>query len=432
MSNKVKTHPLTIAIVGAGHRSIEYAAYALECPEKMNVVAVAEPNPQRREAFSKLHGIGPEMQFEDYDTLVAQPQVADAVINGTMDHLHYDSAIKLLRVGYDMLLEKPIAPTEKEVRELVTESQKLGRMVMVCHVLRYAPFYSSIKKVIDDGRIGEIVNIHSSESVSYHHMAVGYIRGKWNRREASTPILLAKCCHDLDLITWFMSGTAPTRVASFGSLFQFKSERAPEGSALRCLDGCKIEKRCPYSALLNFHAGRWQEDYIWETENDGIGMSEEKKLESLKTTNRQGRCVWHCDNNVVDHQNVIVEFANGATASHDLICGVARPTRKIHIFGTNGEIEGDMENGIFMVRTPSLNPQKEYEEEKIDVNIKGDTAAGHGGGDQRLAADFAATLLGESHSKGLTHIKDSLAGHLITFAAIEAMDKKSVIEICGA
>ncbi len=425
---RLSTTPLTVAVVGAGHRSVAYASYALHHPDRMKVVAVADPNPLRRQALSEQHGIPAEMQFPSYGDLVARPGLADAVINGTMDRLHYASALPLLQAGYHMLLEKPIAPTEAEVRSLIATAKEHGRTVMICHVLRYAPFYVKIKELLAAGEIGDIVSIHSLEAVSYHHMACAFIRGRWRRRDQANPMLLAKCCHDLDLSAWYLSGVPAVRVASFGSLSQFRPENAPAGSAKRCLEGCRIEATCPYSARANYLTqGLWG-FYAWEPIEHlgGIQATEEQKLESLRADNPFGRCVWHCDNDVVDHQTVTVEFANGVTASHDMFCATSRPCRKVHLIGTRGEIEGDMEAGQLLLRRPRPERGFEYFEEAVDVDVQGD---GHGGGDSRLIADFVSTLRGEGASRGVSRIEDSLNGHLIAFAADRAMLEHRVVTV---
>jgi len=308
--------------------------------------------------------------------------------------------------------------------------------VMICHVLRYSPFYKTIKSLIEQGEIGEIVTIHTSENVSFHHTAIGFVRGKWNNEERLSPMLLAKCCHDLDIIAWFLSGVPAVRVSSFGSLSQFRPENAPAGSSQRCLDGCQIEAQCPYSAKANYiTAGLWGM-YVWGDQDlNGDELTEEQKLESLRTDNPHGRCVWHCDNNVVDHQNVIVEFANSVTASHDMLCATARPTRRIHIVGTKGEIEGDFSDGLITIRWPFITKLPEPTEHhycvhKIDVNAHGDSGTGgHGGGDGRLMEDFVSLLSGAHTSKGLTRIEDSLMGHLIVFAAERSRTQGRTVNI---
>ena len=430
MQRDVSNGPVTVAGVGAGHRTFAYSRFALAHPDRMKIVAVAEPDAGRRSRFSQLHDIPPAMQFESYADLVGpEAPLAQAVVNGTMDPLHFRSTMPLLEAGYDVLLEKPIAQTEADVRGLIGHAERHGRVVMICHVLRYAPFYRRIKDLLDDGAIGSIVGLTSNENVSYHHMAVGFIRGRW-RQETANPMLLAKCCHDLDLIAWFAAPARPVRVASFGSLMQFRAENAPPGSAPRCLDGCRIEADCPYSARANYITqGLWP-TYAWEPIEHLPDATEAQKLESLRTDSPFGRCVWHCDNDVVDHQTVIAEFSDGVTATHNMFGAAARSSRTIHILGSGGEIEGDLELGILKLRRPRTERGHGYSEEVIDVNQTGGAGQGdHGGGDDRLIADFISILAGQTPSKSVTHIRNSLDGHLIAFAADRAMRERCVVEV---
>ncbi|MEK7767978.1 MAG: Gfo/Idh/MocA family oxidoreductase, partial [bacterium] len=270
------------------------------------------------------------------------------------------------------------------------------------------------------------VSLRTAELVSYHHMALGFVRGKWNRRDLSNPMLLAKCCHDLDLLAWFLSGTPPVRVASFGALSQFRPENAPAGSTARCLDGCALEATCPYSARLNYIVQGLWEFYAWEMFEQPERLTAADKLASLKGDNPYGRCVWRCDNDVVDHQSVLVEFADGATATHDMFCATARPTRTLHVIGEKGEIEGDLEAGRLVLRRPDSRPGPGYVETLEDLAVKGDP---HGGGDLKLVDDFVSVLRGEPASRASTRIEDSLFGHLIAFAADRAMLAHQVVEL---
>lgn len=420
--------PLEVAVIGAGHRSVIYADYALSHPDRMKIVAVADPDEVRRTHFARAHDIFAERQFRSYQELAQLPRLADAVINGTMDRLHTDSSLPFLNQGYHLLLEKPIAPTEGEFLALLGAARQNNVVVMICHVLRYAPFYVAVKELVASGEIGEIISIHTEENVSYHHMAVGFVRGKWNRSDDTTPMLLAKCCHDLDIVAWLMSGVAARSVASFGSLGQFRPENAPPGSTLRCLDGAAIETACPYSARLNYvEQDLWV--YAWEPLEHIENPTREQKLESLRTDNPYGRCVWHCDNNVVDHQSVLVEFENGATATHDMFCATAKAGRNLHIIGDKGEIEGSMKDATLVVRHPEPHSKGGYIEREIPIPDLQDAHGGHGGGDSRLVADWVATLRGEAASRGTSRIEDSLTGHRIGFAAETARLERRVVDL---
>ena len=426
--------PLTAVIVGAGHRAMTYASYSEKHPDDLKIVGVADLIEQRREMAAERFGFPKENCFETAEDLASRPQIADCIINGTMDHQHVPTSLPLLEAGYDMLLEKPFATYEDEMWDLVKAARDHDRKVMICHVLRYAPFYVAVRERVASGLIGEVVNLQTIEHVSYHHMGVGFVRGKWNNKaKCQASMLLAKCCHDLDLIAWMKSGVAPTAVSSFGSNMQFRPEKAPEGAGTRCMVDCGIESDCLYSAKKHYidHPKRWS-FYVWDCLEHIKDPTIEQKIESLKTDNDYGRCVWKCDNDVVDHQSVIVEFEDGSTASHNMVGGTARPSRAIHLIGTEGEVQGVMEDSKFTIRHIDTRPGHEYSEEVFDLNEGGDmhgAFGGHGGGDLRLVSDFVGFMRGEPVSLSCTRIDDSVNGHLIAYCADRSMEERRVVEV---
>ncbi len=429
--------PLSAVIVGGGHRSLTYAFFAQNNPDKLKIVGVADPNPLRRAQIQKLYNLSDESLFESAEALAEVPRFADAVINGTMDQQHVATSIPLLRAGYHMLLEKPFAINEKEMWELVRTARENKRRVMICHVMRYAPFYVEVKKRVTAGDIGEIVAMETTENVSYHHIAVGYIRGKWrNTAQAGhNSMLLAKCCHDIDMIMWMMSGIVPAAVSSFGSNFQFKPEKAPAGAGTRCLVDCppEVESKCLYSARKNYldHPDRWS-FYVWDNLEHLKNPTLADKEATLKTDSIYGRCVYKCDNETVDHQTVSIRFQNGVTASHNMLGGTAKPQRTVHIVGTKGEITGVADDARFVVRMIDPRPGCEYSEEIVDLNINGDTSGvngGHGGGDQRLVEDFVQYVQGGKPSLSCTSITDSVYGHLAVFRADDSMKNGCIMDI---
>ncbi|MDD5705206.1 MAG: Gfo/Idh/MocA family oxidoreductase, partial [Kiritimatiellae bacterium] len=327
------------------------------------------------------------------------------------------------------------------------------------------PFYSAIRRRVLDGEIGDLVNLQTVEHVSYHHMAVAYVRGKWNRRaRCGSSMLLAKCCHDLDLLAWMKSGVAPTSVGSFGGLMQFRPDQAPPGAGTRCLVDCPIEAQCDYSARKHYldisNPFRWS-SYTWAgLEGHGLCLTDteirdlesmhpefpwreyqnypipppEVRSESLKTDNPHGRCVWRCDNDVVDHQSVLVQFADGATATHNMVGGTARPMRSIHLLGTRGEIQGVFEEERFTIRHADPRHGHEFKEEVVDVRVGGDMSGAlgdHGGGDSRLVLDFVRTVRGEAPSLSCTALEDSVWGHRMVFAADQAMETHRIIDLAA-
>ena len=417
---------ITAVLVGLGHRGVGYATYADSHPDELQIVGIAEPDAVRRSRYAERFGVPSENCFENAEALAAVQKFADVAINGTMDEIHIETTVPLLEAGYDVLLEKPIAPNAEQLRLLEEAVERTERRVVICHVLRYAPFYAAIKERVANGEIGEIMHIHTTENVSYHHMAVAFIRGKWRQKETN-PMMLAKCCHDLDLICWMKSGVNPKKVASFGGRHFFTSENAPEGSALRCID-CSIERDCEYSAIRHHVDNGWWPFYALAGESNyeqGLEMDEDT-MQSHIADSDYGRCVWHCDNDVVDRQSVIIEFEDGCVATHDMVTNSADGTRRIQLTGTKGDIYGDMVEGKFTISKPGAVAGSEAIVEEIQIDLQGDL---HGGGDVRLVADFLSLIRGEGASLSTTTLSDSINSHLIAYAADTAMCEERVVTI---
>lgn len=421
----MENRPITAIIVGAGHRSFVYSELAKTNPEMLKIVGVADPNPIRRKKAMDYFGFKEDMCFENAEELAKKGKLADTVINGTMDEQHLETAVPLLDAGYDMLLEKPFAPNEEEMRQIVNCAKKNNSKVMICHVLRYTPFYYAIKERIVNGEIGDIINIQTTEHVSYHHLSTSYIRGKWaNSDKCHTSMLLAKCCHDLDIIMWMMSETKPKQISSFGGKFQFKPENAPKEAGTICMKDCPLVDTCVYSTkrLYIDHPDRWA-FYVWDALEGKKNVTIEDKIALMKSDSPYARCIYKCDNNVVDHQSVLINFESGATGTHNMVGGSAEPRREIHIIGTKGEIFGNFEESKFTVLKIDPSPDAYNEEcdvEEVDLRVTGDMVGaygGHGGGDERLAADFVKFIRGEKPSLACTSIFDSVAGHLSVYLA---------------
>jgi predicted dehydrogenase len=427
--------PVTAVIVGNGHRADLYASYALKHPEELRIVGVADPDEFRRESARRKFGFPAENCFASAEEFARRQRFADAVINGTMDQQHVPTSLPVLAAGYDLLLEKPFAVSREEMWELVQCARRGGNKVMICHVLRYAPFYAEIRRRVAAGHIGEIVNGQFTEHVSYHHVVVGYVRGKWRRRDqCGCGMLMAKSCHDLDLIAWMKSGVRPVRVSSYGSNFQFRPEKAPEGAGERCLVDCPVEADCPYSARKHYldHPRRWA-FYVWADLEQIENPTLEQKEEFLKGDTIWGRCAFKCDNDAVDHQTVAVDFEDGSTATLNMIGGCSKAERSIHLIGTRGEIQGSIGDEKFAVRSIETRPGgPEWNEEVVDLKVVGDTTGafgGHGGGDMRLVADFVRFVRDEPRSISCTDVDDSVAGHLMGFCAEQAREERRGVEL---
>ena len=310
--------PVTFAICGCGNRGLEaYATFQTQHPEKMKIVAGADSRPGQLALLRERYGVAENMCFSSDEELLNQPKLADVMIISTQDRQHVPEALQALDKGYHILLEKPISPELDQCIALREKAKETGRIVVVCHVLRYTKFYSTLEQLLRRGDIGKIQTIDAMEHVGYWHYAHSFVRGNWRRSDETSPMILAKSCHDMDILRW-LAGEKCLRVQSFGGLDYFRAENAPAGAALRCLDGCKARDNCPYDAEKLYVTG---ERCSFKKVGDGWPCNvlaseptEEKVWDAIRTS-PYGRCVFHCDNDVVDHQTVNMEFENNINAT---------------------------------------------------------------------------------------------------------------------
>lgn len=403
--------PLTFLIVGAGGRGFSYAAFAAGVPSLAKVVAVAEPRREFREKMVAEHSIAPDKVFTDWHDAAKAGRIADAVAICTQDAMHEECVKGFARLGYHILLEKPMAPTAAACRRIIAEVRKYGNTLAVCHVLRYTNYTRLVKKIVDSGRIGDIVSVEHLEPVGFWHQAHSFVRGNWRNEKESSFMLLAKSCHDIDWLS-FIIGKPCRRVSSFGSLSFFKAENQPKGAADRCMD-CPLSKKCAYSAK-EFYFGKlrakqlgWPLDVIDETKK-----FTPKSIEKALREGPYGRCVFKCDNDVVDHQVVNLEYEGGVTASFTMTAFNEGSGRKTRIFGTQGTIETDDSSTVrifdFLTRKT----------ETIDTNATAATVAGgHGGGDGGIMDAFCRAILQNKPELIVSGPDATLESHLTTFAA---------------
>lgn len=426
--------PLEIVIVGAGDRADCYSELALRKPDKLRIVGLVDPDPARLAFMSKKYNVPKENHFTSLEDFLAREKFADAVLNGTLDHLHVATSVPVLEKGYDLLLEKPFCVNEEEMWTLLEAARRTGRKVMICHVLRYTPFYRSIKEHIMAGEIGKVLSISLTEHAAYHHYAAAFVRGKWaNESVTGAPLLLAKSCHDLDLMMWFMDDVKPVQVSSFGSDLQFRPENKPTGAGHTCMVDCPacIESECMYSARKNYLEPEmhWMH-YAFQHLQGRDTPREEAHKSLLDPNNKFARCVWDCEHDLVDHQTVIVNFEDGVTGTFVLIGGSAKAERNIHIVGTKGEIKGVFQDSKYVIRKAA--PNDTFEETLYDVGIRGSMdgeGGGHGGGDLRMAADFVEYAQGGAPSISCTSLEDSMRSHLAVFRAEKARKNGTVEKI---
>lgn len=409
--------PITAAMFGAGGRGMyAYGPYALAHPDELNFVAVAEPDDYRRAQFAEAHNIPAENQFPSWEALTDRGKLADTAFNCTQDQMHYASSIAALEAGYDMLLEKPMTNTLKETVHLVQTAEKNGRVVQVCHVLRYTSFFSKLKEIFDSGRLGEIITVEHRENVVYWHMAHSFVRGNWRSEAESSPMILAKCSHDLDLLFWYMGGPAK-KLHSFGSLVHFRPENAPEGATKRCTDGCPAADQCPFDArpiYLNMANESWP---VRAIPGDLTLENRQRALE----TGPYGRCVYYCDNDVVDHQTVSMEFEGGRSVLMVMHGHSHQEGRTMRYDGTRGTLRGQFYGHEQRIE---IHDHLTGRCEEIEIPL---SESGHGGGDFGTVKSFVRAMRGEAEA--LTNARESMESHLMAFAAEESRLNSTVVDM---
>ena len=451
--------PIEAVLIGAGDRGYSaYGPYALAHPDEIRFVAVAEPHDVRRARFAQAHRIPPERRFRTWEHLLAQGQMADAALVCTLDDLHVGPTMAALEAGYDVLLEKPMATTAEDCLRLVQAAERSGRILMLCHVLRYTSFFSALHHVIASGRLGDIVTVEHRENVIFWHMAHSYVRGNWHNSRLS-PMILAKCCHDFDILFWNLGPVK--RLSSFGSLLHYRAENAPPGAPERCTDGCPYEAECPWyaprlyleliplmqegrrsrSRLERLVAGLYLDhpsftnlarrlipgldaalDYRdWPISIISEDTSPQARRRALES-GPYGRCVYRCDNDVVDHQTVNMELESGASAVLVMHGHSHREGRTMRYDGTRATLLGRF------YLTDSEIQIHDHLTGKVEIIRPECGRAGHGGGDEGIMRAFVCALR-QGKSEPLTSARASLESHLLAFAAEKARVAGTIVDV---
>ncbi|MHA1460146.1 MAG: Gfo/Idh/MocA family protein [Promethearchaeota archaeon] len=463
----------TAILIGAGNRGMDvYGKYALSFPHKLKFVAVAEPIKYRKEKFAHLHKIPLKRMYNSWEDVLGEKKFADIAFVCTQDQMHVEPTLEALDKGYNVLLEKPMAHTLEGCIKIVKKVKETGRTLGISHVLRYTDFFLAIKDAIRRGFIGNIINISHRENLSWYHMAHSFVRGNWRNVNLSSPMILQKCCHDLDLLFW-MVGVKPKKISSFGGLKHFASVNAPKGSPNYCVEGCSIESTCLYYApriyidivpiiqileksnLIRFkilanlrkkhikfltflskpikllQRLRYWRDWPVEPLYSGLpeesveDYSDETKMKILKNS-PYGRCVYKCDNDVVDHQVVNIEFENNVTANLIMHGFSEREGRTLRIDGTKATLIGQFSDASqkILLFDHFSGGEKVIFTQKLSID-----SSGHGGGDFALVDAFLGTLLNKGKSQPLTNAYETLESHLMAFAANESRLQGKVIDM---
>jgi len=417
--------PLNLVVMGAGSRGMyAYAAYALRHPDQVRIVGVAEPDPIRRQRFADAHDLSDDRCFTSWEELIDAGQIGDAAIVTTQDQMHVEPAIAAMNAGYDVLLEKPMAHTLEGCMQLVHAAERTGRVLQICHVLRYAPFWRKLHEILDSGALGELITVEHRENVAFWHMAHSFVRGNWRNKALSSPMILAKCCHDMDALVWNLNQRVK-RLSSVGSLLHYRAESVGPEIPARCTDGCPIEPSCPFSAIgiyvdyertfpgMAARAGEFGVDPaapdLWPINVITADYSRAGRLAAIQN-GPYGRCVYRCDNDVVDHQSVLMELESGASVNMVMHGHSNEEHRSMRYDGTKATL-----------RARALEPGEieiNYHGGKTERILVDSGALGHGGGDEGIMHDFVRVLRGEIAP--LTTARVSLESHLMAFAAEEA------------
>ncbi|GAA6220035.1 uncharacterized protein LOC108891663 [Lates japonicus] len=408
------TKPVRVIVVGAGCRGEIYSQFASIHPDRMKVVGVADPRKFARTKLQQQHKIADENVFDDWHKLAEREMFADAALICTPDRLHKEPAVAFAKKGYHILLEKPMATTAEDCKAIVQACTQSGVMLSVGHVLRYDPTIHKIKELINAGAIGDVIHIQHFEPVGFYHFAHSFVRGNWRNEAESSFVLLAKSCHDIDLIHDWAGARRCVKVSSFGSVSHFQKDDMPTGAGDRCVD-CSVEKDCPYSARKIYldrvkqgHTG-WPVSVICPNSYPDI----ESVTEALRT-GPYGRCVYKCDNDVCSNQVVNMEFEGGLTAAFSMVAFTEEVCkRKTTIYGSKGELSYDgHEVHVFDFLTQRSTKHTAKSNTPTHFGM-----GGHGGADYHLMDAFISAVANNDPSLIRSGPEETLLSHLLVFEA---------------
>lgn len=415
---------IKVAIAGMGDRGFLYANLLKRFDKRVELVAVAEIDKNKLKKAKDLFLLEERNCFSSAEKLLKEDKLADLLIISTQDKDHVKQGILALDKSYDILLEKPISPLKEEYEMIQKKLEETKRKIVVCHVLRYTPIFRKVKELIDSKVIGEIVNINAIENVAWYHQAHSFVRGNWANSKKTSPMILAKCCHDMDLYLW-LSKKQVKYVSSYGNLYLFKKENAPIGSGTYCDKDCKVQSTCPYDARMIYFKHR---QFGYDTGNKSWPLNilcpievNRKNLDDALLNTDYGRCVYKCDNDVVDHQVISMEFEDGASMNFTMSAFTPDTSRYAKFLGTKGQIIVNMDIRDFEKSYIELSLfDDKISTHKIKMLELSDDFTGHGGGDIRMLEEFIDYLEGKGESIHMTSLERSLDSHYLALAAEES------------
>ena len=392
---------LSVAAIGVGNRTRKYLTYITDHPEAVRLDSVVETNPERLACAKAEYGLDASVCFPDADSFFAEKRPVDAVIIGTPDRTHYDLCMQAIACGYHVLLEKPVAESEEKCRAIARAAHGAGVLVFVCYELRYHPYWLKVKEIHDSGQLGTLISVDYTVNVGLDRMTHAYVRGQWSKAGESAPIFLAKCCHDVDAALW-ITGTHVKNMASVGSLRWFREENAPEGSALRCKD-CAIEKTCPFSAVdLYRRRGEWTDNFVVPP-----GKTKAEVIEEELSEGPLGRCVYHCGNDVMDNQVVIMTTDKGVNITLQMVCLTREDGRFFRMVFSEGELFADGES--IRIRRHDRTPEEVQDFSEV-MHLPF-----HSYSDLNLVADFLETIRHPEHNP--LSIDDAIESEIVCLRA---------------
>lgn len=410
-----------IAVLGMGVRGKLYADLIAQYPKRAEISAICDKDEDKLKRAREQYGLETEQCFLSDQMFFSSGKKADALLVCTQDRDHFRQTMTALDLGYDVLLEKPVSDQIDECAQVLKQAKRTGRIVAVCHELRYSAFAQTLKQIIDSKEVGELINIIHTERVGYFHQAHSYVRGNWRRQSESGPVILSKCSHDFDLLSYF-TGKPCLRVSSFGGLAFFHKGNQPAGAADFCYQ-CNLRGSCAYDCICFYqNTPEWLE----RTGRYTFPFTQENVLYWLSDKeNPYARCVFACDNDVADHQIVNLEFEGGVHAAFTMTGFSAERGRTISIFCTQGEITGNFETQKITVK-PFGKPAA-----VIDVLRQHEDLGSHGGGDRGLILDFLLQLEQNPAAQRLTELSHALTAHRIALAAEHSRANQGITVHCG-
>ncbi len=426
MSANLTTQKIKLACIGCGARGQMYSQIASEMRDKFIIVAAADPIKERLEKVERMANNSGFTAYKNADELLSSPKTADVLIISSQDLQHYQHCKTAIKQGYKILLEKPIASTLEEIYELEKLEKEFKSRIMVCYVLRFSPFYQKIKEIIDSGLIGEIISFNAVSGVSPWRMAHSFVRGHWATTDNSTPTIVAKACHDTDLIQWLINSKCKN-ISSFGSLKYFTKNNFPLEDKthlpINCFDNCPLESNCIYNAKR--YAKDLRNSWLTQIYDGDINDTDERIFNWLKNSN-WGRCVYNCSNNSLDHQVVSMEFENGSTGTFTMTA--FETGRHIQLYGTKGVLKGgetlSKHYNSDLIFIPHKGEIQKFllSNNNMNSNLRKDR-------DERLMKALHQEMTKADDLDISTNISNSVHSHVIAFAAERARVNKTVVSI---